>query len=74
MEKEFDLSAIVDVLEIIRNKDILEFANLIDYVLDDVQEYEREYLMKTISDNEYLLVKYIESRKRLYQENEQEEN
>jgi hypothetical protein len=72
MEKEFDLSAIIDVLEIIRNKDILEFANLIDYVLDDVQEYEREYLMTTISDNEYLLVKYIESRKRISQEDENE--
>lgn len=73
-EKEFDYAGIEEVFEIIERKDFIEFAELIDYIFEDVEHYKREYLMMIVCDNSYVIVKYLESKKRLYQENEQEEN
>lgn len=73
-EKEFDYAGIEEVFEIIERKDFIEFAELIDYIFEDVEHYKGEYLMMIVCDNSYVIVKYLESKKRLYQENEQEEN
>ena len=73
-KKEFDYAGIEEVFEIIERKDFIEFAELIDYIFEDVEHYKREYLMMIVCDNSYVIVKYLESKKRLYQENEQEEN
>jgi hypothetical protein len=73
-EKEFDYAGIEEVFEIIERKDFIEFAELIDYIFENVEHYKREYLMMIVCDNSYVIVKYLESKKRLYQENEQEKN
>ncbi len=64
MGKEFNYSGIRLVLGIIRYKEITEFAELIDYISDEVEEYETEELMKTICDNAYVIIEYINSRRK----------
>lgn len=73
-EKEFCYSEIENIFDLIRRKDFVEFAELIDYIFENVEHYKREYLMMIVCDNSYVIVKYLESKKRLYQENEQEKN
>lgn len=69
-EKEFDYSGIEEVFGIIEKKDFIEFAELVDYIFEDAQPYAREYLMMTVCNNSYVIVKYLESKKRITQEND----
>jgi len=73
-EREFHYSEVEEIFDLIRRKEFVEFAELIDYIFEEAKPYSREYLMMVVCDNSYVIVKYLESKKRLYQENEQEEN
>lgn len=67
--KEFEFDGIVEIFEIIENKEIVEFADLVDCILEK-EKYESRYYMQVICDNAYVIVKYIESKKRQSEEND----
>lgn len=64
MEKEFEYDGIIEIIEIIENNEIVEFADLVNYVYEE-KKHESRYHMEVISDNSYMIVKYIESKKRI---------
>lgn len=73
-EKEFCYSEIENIFDLIRRKDFVEFAELIDYIFEEVEPYSREYLMMVVCNNSYVIVKYLESKKRISQEDEEVED
>lgn len=72
-EKEFCYSEIENIFDLIRRKDFVEFAELIDYIFEEAEPYSREYLMMVVCNNSYVIVKYLESKKRVSQEDEEVE-
>lgn len=73
-EKEFCYSEIENIFDLIRRKDFVEFAELIDYIFEEAEPYLREYLMMVVCNNSYVIVKYLESKKRISQEDEEVED
>lgn len=63
-EKNFEFNEIAEIFEIIENQQIVEFADLIDYVLEE-ETYASHCHMEVICDNAYVIVEYIESKKRI---------
>lgn len=69
MEKEFEYDGIIEIIEIIENNEMVEFAELLDYVYEE-EKHNSRYHMEVISDNSYMIVKYIESKKRIMERND----
>lgn len=68
-EKEFEYHGVIEIIEIIEDKDIVEFSELIKYVCNEIN-YKSRYHLEVISDNSYMIVKYIESKKRIMERND----
>lgn len=69
MEKEFEYDGIIEIIEIIENNEMVEFAELLDYVYEE-EKHNSRYHMEVISDNAYMIVKYLESKKRIMERND----
>lgn len=69
MEKEFEYDGIIEIIEIIENNEMVEFAELLDYVYEE-EKHNSRYHMEVISDNSYMIVKYLESKKRIMERND----
>ena len=69
MEKEFEYDGIIEIIEIIENNKMVEFADLVNYVYEE-KKHERRYHMEVISDNAYMIVKYLESKKLIMERND----